>query len=523
MTHDLDREIFADFLLESQERLARLEEVLLALSEQPGEATPRLLEEARLQLHTLKGNSGMMGLAELQSVAHALEDRVDSIDPEAPQVEDLLQGVDRFRELLDEVARLQEPEAAAEAVATATAVATDLGAIAEGVRVSFSTLDRLVDLLGEMVIFRNRLTDSLDHARDAIWSGELRTADWEQVQAAHERLGKTLDGLRDGVMRLRMVPLRTLFGHLGRIVHDEGLREGKAVRFETRGGETPLDRALLELSSEALGHVVRNAVVHGLEDREARRRAGKPVKGTVRLAAEANAREVVIDVVDDGGGIPRAAVAAVAARQGYHLGPGEDPLALLFLPGFSTRQGADMSAGRGIGLAAVQKAVQRRGGRIELFSEEGVGTLFRLRLPLSVSITRALLVASDGEEYALPLTSIVESVNVDPETLHEMNGATVLPWRGNLVPLLDLGYSFGTAADRRRAGFAIVIEVGGAQRALVVERIHGIREVVVKGLDRVAGAPPGVSGSTILGDGRAVLILDPAGLMALSPFAGSPA
>lgn len=522
MTHDLDREIFADFLLESQERLARLEEVLLALAEQPGEAAPRLLEEARLQLHTLKGNSGMMGLAELQSVAHALEDRVDSIDPAAPQVEDLLQGVDRFRELLDEVARLQEPAAAAETAAPAAAAA-DLGAIAEGVRVSFSTLDRLVDLLGEMVIFRNRLTDSLDHARDGVWSGQLRTADWEQVQASHERLGKTLDALRDGVMRLRMVPLRTLFGHLGRIVHDEGLREGKAVRFETRGGETPLDRALLELSSEALGHLVRNAVVHGLEDREARRRAGKPAQGTVRLAAEANAREVVIDVVDDGGGIPRATVAAAAARQGHHLGPGEDPLSLLFLPGFSTRQGADMSAGRGIGLAAVQKAVQRRGGHIELFSEEGVGTLFRLRLPLSVSITRALLVASDGEEYALPLTSIVESLNLDPEALHEMNGATVLPWRGNLVPLLDLGYSFGTAADRRRAGFAIVIEFGGAQRALVVERVHGIREVVVKGLDRVAGAPPGVSGSTILGDGRAVLILDPAGLMALSPFAGTPA
>jgi two-component system chemotaxis sensor kinase CheA len=182
-----------------------------------------------------------------------------------------------------------------------------------------------------------------------------------------------------------------------------------------------------------------------------------------------------------------------------------------------------MSAGRGIGLAAVQKAVQRRGGRVELFSEEGVGTLFRLRLPLSVSITRALLVASDGEEYALPLTSIVESMNLDPEALHEMNGAKVLPWRGNLVPLLDLGYSFGTAAARRRSGFAIVFEFGGARRALVVERIHGIREVVVKGLDRVAGAPPGISGSTILGDGRAVLILDPAGLMALSPFAGTPA
>jgi two-component system chemotaxis sensor kinase CheA len=243
----------------------------------------------------------------------------------------------------------------------------ELGVSTDGVRVSFATLDRLVDLLGEMVIFRNRLSDAVEQQRGAVpaaadrgESGD-RGGGWEQVQAAHERLGKTLDALRDGVMRLRMVPLRTLFGHLGRIVHDEGLREGKAVRFETRGGETPLDRALLELSSEALGHLVRNSVVHGLEPAAERLRAGKPAQGTVRLAAEANAREVIIDVVDDGGGISRSRVVAAARRQGHLLAEGEDPLSLLFLPGFSTRQGADMSSGRGIGLAAVQKAVQRRG------------------------------------------------------------------------------------------------------------------------------------------------------------------
>ncbi|HYG62459.1 MAG TPA: chemotaxis protein CheW [Thermoanaerobaculia bacterium] len=530
MTHDLDREIFADFLLESQERLARLEEVLLALSEGAGDAVPQLLDEARLQLHTLKGNSGMMGLAELQAVAHALEDRVDSLDHDAPQVEDLLHGVDRFRELLEEVARLQEPAAAAAdrtdaagAAGAAGAIggvaAMELGVNTDGVRVSFATLDRLVDLLGEMVIFRNRMSDAVEQQRGAAASGR----GWEHVQAAHERLGKTLDALRDGVMRLRMVPLRTLFGHLGRIVHDESLREGKSVRFETRGGETPLDRALLELSSEALGHLVRNCVVHGLETTAERVRAGKPAQGTVRLAAEANTREVVIDVVDDGGGIDRSRVTATARRLGHVLGEGEDPLSLLFLPGFSTRDGADMSSGRGIGLAAVQKAVQRRGGRIEVFSEEGFGTLFRLRLPLSVSITRALLLASDGEEYALPLAAIVESVQIDGLELHEMNGATVLPWRGGLIPLLDLGHSFGTSPVRRHSGFAVIIEAAGSQRALAVERIHGIREVVVKGLDRVAGSPPGISGSTILGDGRAVLILDPAGLMNLSPFAGATA
>ncbi len=524
MTPDLDREIFADFLLESRERLARLEEVLLALASGAGDQAHPLLEEARLQLHTLKGNAGMMGMGDLQAIAHEMEDRVETVDPAAPEVEDLLQGVDRFRELLDRIAAGRQDGAASmdgAAAAAAAGSSINLGELnTDGVRVAFSTLDGLVDLLGEMVIFRNRMADSLDGFKSR--AGEAsRTESWERVEEAHELLGKTLDSLRDGVMRLRMVPLRTLFGYLGRIVHDESLREHKLVRFEAEGGETPLDRALLEVSSEALGHLVRNAVVHGLEDPEERQLSGKPLQGIVRLSAKANSREVLIDVVDDGGGIRKDKVVATAGRLGHRLASGDDPLSLLFLPGFSTRDGADLSAGRGIGLAAVQKAVRRRGGRIEVFSEEGAGTLFRLRLPLSVSITRALMLESDGEDYALPLASIVESLQLQPEHVHEVNGASVLSWRGGTIPLLDLGCSFGTAQRRRLSGYAVVIEGDGAYRAVAVESVHGIREVVVKALDKALGTPPGVSGSTILGDGRAVLILDPAGLMGVSPFAGA--
>lgn len=521
MTPDLDREIFADFLLESRERLARLEEVLLALSSGAGDEAHPLLEEARLQLHTLKGNAGMMGLGDLQAIAHDMEDHVERVDPSAPVVEELLQGVDRFRELLDRTAAGRQDGAAPTAPTAAVGSSVSLGeAGAEGVRVAFSTLDGLVDLLGEMVIFRNRMADALGGFKDK--AGEAsRTESWEQVEEAHELLGKTLDSLRDSVMRLRMVPLRTLFGYLGRIVHDESLREHKLVRFEADGGDTPLDRALLEVSSEALGHLVRNAVVHGLEDPEERQLSGKPLQGIVRLSAQANSREVIIDVVDDGGGIRKDRVVATAGRLGHRLTAGDDPLSLLFLPGFSTRDGADLSAGRGIGLAAVQKAVRRRGGKIEVFSEEGVGTLFRLRLPLSVSITRALMLESDGEDYALPLSSIVESLQFQPEQVHEVNGASVLSWRGGMIPLLDLGCSFGTAQGRRLSGYAVVLEGDGAYRAVAVESVHGIREVVVKALDKALGMPPGVSGSTILGDGRAVLILDPAGLMGVSPFAGA--
>ncbi len=505
------RSLLDEFLLESQERLGRLEDLLLAAAD--GELDASALAEIKLQLHTLKGNSGIVGRGELQSLAHQLEDLAESLAPGSPEAGEMLQGVDRFRRLLQrsEEGHDGEPEQGGKAVDRHASL-----------RVAFSALDDLVDLLGEVVIHRNHLADSLDRHRAELGAAGQRREGLEAVRRASDLLAGTLDRLREGVMSLRMVPLRTLFRSLARIVHDESARAGKTARFETRGGETPLDKALLEVASEALGHLVRNAVIHGLETPEERRSAGKG-EGLVSLSAEADARELRIDVLDDGRGIHKDAVVAEATRRGKDLAAGEDPLSLLFLPGFSTLSSADLSAGRGVGLTAVQEAVARRGGRVETFSEEGVGTLFRLRLPVAVSITRVLLLASDGEDYVLPLFSIVESLELTPDRVNEINGALVLSWRGDLIPLVDLGYCFGTASARRRVGRAVVIEMRGDCRAIAVDQIHGIREVVVRGLDEIAGQQPGIAGTTILGDGRAVLILDVAGLMELSPFAAGTA
>jgi len=510
MSSEAFSSLLGDFLLEAQERLGRLEDLLLAAVDS-AEVEPEAVAEIKLQLHTLKGNSGLVGLPELQSLAHELEDLAESLDTAAPETEELLQGVDRFRSLLPQSA----PGRGTEERAAPTERATDRAA---SVRVAFSALDALVDLLGEVVIHRNHLADALHQHRGELGAAGRRLAGLETVQRASERLAGTLDQLREGVMGLRMVPLGTLFRPLARLVHDESIRAGKAATFETRGGDTPLDKALLELSSEALGHLVRNAVIHGLETAEERRRAGKGETGLVRLTAEADSREVKIDVLDDGRGISRKVLATEAARRGREIAAGEDLLSLVFVSGFSTLRSADLSAGRGVGLAAVREAVARRGGRVEVFSEEGVGTLFRLRLPLSVSIIRVLLLASDGESYVLPLYSVVESVELVPSKVNEINGALVLSWRGGLIPLVDLGHCFGTSTVRRRVGRAVIIEARGTHRALAVDAIQGIREVVVRGLDELAGEHPGVAGTTILGDGKPVLILDTAGLMELSPF-----
>ena len=508
---DTIESLLGDFLLESRERLERLEELLLAISS-AGEAEAPAIDEIRLQLHTLKGNSGMMGFRDLQAVAHELEDLAPDLAQSTAVLDGMLAGVDRFRDLLRGV------EAGPDDLdLDAGRVARD---VQGGLRVSFSDLDELVDRLGEMVIYRNRLEEALVRGRSSPGLQRSAHGEWDGIQRSYEQLAGSLEALRDGVMRLRMVPLSTLFRPLARIVHDESRRSGKRVRFVTEGGDTPLDRALLELSSEALGHLVRNAVVHGVEAQEERRRVRKG-EGLVRLSASADSREVRIEVLDDGHGVRREAVLEEAARQGLAVEPGSDPLQLLFLPGFSTRTDADLSSGRGVGLAAVRESVSRKGGRVEIYSEEGVGTLFRLRLPLSVSITRALLLGCDGEDYVLPLTSVAESVELRPADVHEINGAQVLSWRGGLIPLLDLGYSFGTSEIRRREGVAMVLEVEGDHRAVAVDRVYGLREVVVRGLDDLAGEPRGVAGTTILGDGRAVLILDPGGLMAMSPFGES--
>lgn len=532
------QELLDEFLLEARERSDEVESLLLRLVSGSDEERQAAIAKAKRELHTLKGNSGMMGFSDLQQIAHHMEDLVEELDLSAPEIDPLLESLDALRRGFEAIGSPADDGAADDSADTA-GEAADKGAderIDEesahrdmgSVRVPFSKIDLLVESQAETLIFRNRLADAIDNGMRMVQeSEELPEATkktllevWEEVEHARETLEKTLTLLQGRITELGMVPLQGLFRSLGRLVHDESRREGKQVELQIAGGDTPIDKTLLEAAGDALGHLVRNAIIHGIEMPTERRLAGKNETGRVAVSATLDSGEVRIEVADDGGGIDVRALEEKARVLSLELGQAgelDDPFALLFEDGVSTRQGADLGAGRGVGMSAVKKSVESHGGRIRVGSTPGEGTLFSLYLPVTASILRSLLVVVDDEAYALPLTSVAESLNLGQSRLHEMNHSQVLRWRGRLVPLLDIGATFATHQGVREAGFVIIIDINGRSRGLVIDRLVGIRDIVVKGLDTIVGSPSGISGSTILGDGRVIMILDPSALVALPP------
>lgn len=502
--------LLSEFQLEAKERISRVEEILLRLKDVDVYERSPLVDEAKRELHTLKGNAGMMGLKEQQTLAHEIEDDVASMNIKQIEIKDVLTKLDKLTLYL-ESENGQPP--AWKITAQEGAASKRQNQMNGSIRVPFSALDDLVDLLAEMVIFRNRL-------HEAVIKGQVMESQeqaWEEVEKAQASLGKTLDFIQERIMRLRMVPLGSLFSHLKRIVHDECLREGKEAVFEAKGGDTPMDKALLEVASEALGHIIRNAVIHGIEDPEKREKTGKPRNGRIVLSASTENNEVLMNVTDDGAGIDLDLLTKEAAKEGIEIPSKESLYSLLFASGFTTKDAADISSGRGIGLSSAYEAVQRIGGSIEVLSEKTSGTSFRLRLPISVSIMQGMLLHVDGNEYVLPLNAVIESQRFHSHDGHQMNHAGVYTWRNKVIPIIDLGNTFGTYIGIREKGYVVIIEYGEKQRGLIVDDIKGIKEIVVKGLDSTVGSPQGVSGATILGDGRVLLILDPLGLVTLSP------
>lgn len=494
------KELLDDFLLEADERLTRIEVSLLAAIEATPDERQRAFRDVRRELHTLKGNSGMMGFSELQTLAHSLEDQVDQLDPIAPDVTALLSGLDRFKTDLDRAARASASPASA-SPQPARQPANDRR---EGsTRIAIDRLDQLLEASTRLVLARHRLEDrletgsSLDPSEESFV--ERNKLNWRDAEEARVELDQILDLLEQQIRELRTIPLKSVFTRLKRLVHDQMTESGKEVTFETRGGETPLDSALTELATDTLGHLIRNCIVHGIESPDVRIGAGKPRRGTVFLEASLRAGSVEIEVFDDGAGIDETALRQAGREAGIATADTADLHALLFHPGLSTRREANQSAGRGIGLSAVLAAVHRHGGTIEVDTSLGLGTRFCLRLPLTVAVADALLVKVGGERFAIPIAAVRDTGNrkdLDAEDSLDLREFLDLPFGG------------------RASGFFITIESEGRSNSLLVDELSHIQRIVVNPLDQLFGRPKGIAGSTVLGDGRVTLILDPTQLVA---------
>lgn len=388
------------------------------------------------------------------------------------------------------------------------------------IRVDVALLDDLMNLVGELVIDRGRLAGLAQTLRLTDGAQDLA----EELGRVTGHVARVTGRLQDTVLKARMLPIERVFRKFPRMVRDLAQQMGKSVDFRVAGEETELDRSLLEVLSDPLVHLLRNALDHGIEAPEERRRAGKPETSTLLLTAAQEESHVVILLRDDGRGMDPEKIKAAAVRKGL-LTPERareltehEVIDLVFTPGFSTAERVTDLSGRGVGLDVVRKNIERVGGRIEVESRPGTGTAFRLILPLTLATTQALLVQCGGGTFALPLSAIVETLLVAPEQIDSIKGHWVTRVRGNVAPLLWveqwMSPSFRPGRPARPL-LVVLVSHKGERVGLVVDRLVGQQEVVVKGLGEFFGQVRGVSGVTILGDGSLALILDAGGLIAL--------
>lgn len=562
-------EVIREFLIETHENLAQLDLDLVTLEQQPTER--ETLDRVFRTLHTVKGTAGFLGLQSLQTVAHAAESllaklRAGEMTFNAEIASALLQVVDAIRQMLQaveatekdgngdysaliatldrlrtarpsaappakpEVSRpVSQPTVLAGPVQTAfdrsaTIVSSDSAisepAEARGPAVSDSTirvdvglLDKLMNLVGELVLARNQVLQYSSSQENANFQGTV------------QRLNLLTTELQAGVMKTRMQPISNIWGKFPRVVRDLALACGKQARLDMEGQTTELDKTLIEAIRDPLTHLVRNSVDHGIESPADRAARGKPAEGRLSLHAFHEGGNVIIEIADDGAGIDPQRVRAKAI-QAKLISPEQadrlsdrDMIDLIFLPGFSTADKVTQFSGRGVGMDVVRTNIEKIGGTVAIESRLGAGTTIRMKIPLTLAIIPALTVTSDGDRYAIPQVSLLELVRLEGDSarrgIENMHGAPVYRLRGRLLPLVFLGDQLhpGHAAARLAPDAEIeinivVLQADDRQFGLVVDAIHDTEEIVVKPLQKHVKSIGMFSGATIMGDGRVALILD---------------
>ncbi|MBB5344008.1 two-component system chemotaxis sensor kinase CheA [Edaphobacter lichenicola] len=557
-------ELTKEFIAESQEGLDRMERCLTELEMRPDDTG--LLGEIFRAVHTIKGTTGFLGFDRLEKLAHAGEHLLGSLrDGKLEVNSDLISGLlrlldglrailllieetgsegtragDEDGELIAELASLngqvpaelpeiEAPQIAlvettrSEGVAPAasnsgaspvlqpgglqpTAV-TEKASADKTLRIDVDVLNRMMNLVGELVLTRNQMLQS-----------GMEAANFPELA---RRLDSVTADLRETVMQARMQPVGNLFGKFPRMVRDLARTCGREVRVEFSGQETGLDKSLLEAIKDPLTHAVRNAVDHGIESPADRVLAGKSAEGCLRLKAFHQSGSVVIEIEDDGAGIPIERVLQKAIER--NLVTAEDAagmsereaLQLIFLPGFSTAAAVTTVSGRGVGMDVVRANVEKVGGSVEVESRRGVGTTLRLRVPLTLAIVPSLVVKSGGQAFALPQSTLVELVDIPErefaQVVQRIGSSELYRLRERLLPMVWLDRLLGLDADnpdQSKGHYLAVLEAEGCRYGLVVDDLMSPEEIVVKPLSPVLREIGLFSGATVLGNGTLALILD---------------
>lgn len=395
---------------------------------------------------------------------------------------------------------VEETPAANTSIETSNETQTPIAA--KTIRVNLERIDRLMNLFEEFIIDRGRLERI---------AAEVGSSDLTETV---ERIKRGTNELQSLVLTLRMMPIEQVFNRFPRMVRSVSKDVGKNIKLHITGAETELDRTVIDEIGDPLVHLIRNAVDHGIESKADRILAGKPVEGNLSLRAYHSGNRVFIEIEDDGAGINHERVTKIALEKGLltdeeaALLTPEEAAMLLFAPGFSTAETVTDLSGRGVGLDVVKSKIESLGGEVFVETKRGEGTIFRISLPLTLSIISAMLVKLDQETYAIPLTAIIETTSLKQDVILQAHREKVFDFRGQLVPLISLNQVYGLPQVEADAYSVVVVRSGEKLAGLMVSELIGQQEIVMKPLGSYLEGIRAISGATILGDGQVALIID---------------
>lgn len=568
-------EIVEDFIVEAEETLERIEPMFVKIETEG--YVKDILEEIFRGMHTLKGAASFLGFQQIIDVAHEAESIMKKLsegemDLSKGLIDVILKSVDTLRliishiklkdgieedisGLLKELTAAQAPstdtqsdakpefvpiteDAAPAPASTAAPVlpvpdeqerqitrrseAGEQGIekeIISNLRVEVSRIDKAMNLAGEIAMARNRLLNlaarlNISYSGDPYVEGLIETTSF---------LDRVTSDLQLAVMKMRMQPIQKVFGKFPRMARDLSRSMDKEIDLEIIGEDTEVDKTVIENIGDPLVHIIRNSIDHGMETKEERVIKNKPIKGKIVIDAYQKGTQIVIEVSDDGKGIDIEAVKKKALLKGLiseeeaEKMPDDAATNLIFLPGFSTKETSTELSGRGVGMDVVRTNVSKLNGGVEVITKKGVGSTFRISLPLTLATLHAIMVRVGDEHYAIPQSAVEETLRVKKDAIKNVTGQRVLTIRGRVLPMIGMSEFLGLQKVPdidyiNNHNYVLVVISGSKRLCISVDEVIGQEEVVIKAINGVEAEESGILGATITGDGRVVLILDPLSL-----------